>query len=88
MHTGVCEIDGVCVSGKTKQINAITDRVDRRTINRLNKRVVISLRQTANILDKEIGVIKTKTFVLKSENTFDIGSIVKNHIEKRFTDPR
>ena len=49
---GRCEIDGVYVGGKTKQQNKIADRVDRRTINHPNKRVVISLRQRADILDK------------------------------------
>jgi len=82
MLIGVCEIDGVYVGGKTKQINAIADRVDRRTISHPNKRVVISVRQRANIWDKKIGAVKTKTFVLKSENTFDIGNIVKSHIER------
>lgn len=82
MLTSVCEIDGVYVGGKTKQINAIADRIDRKTINYPNKRVVISLRQRANILDEEIGAVKTKTFVLKSENTFDIGNIVNNHIKR------
>jgi len=82
MLTGVCEIDGVYVGGKTRQVNDIADRVDRRKINHPNKRVVISLRQRAELSDEAIGAVKTKTFVLKSENTFDIGNIVNNHIKR------
>jgi transposase-like protein len=82
MLTGVCEIDGVYVGGKTRQANTISDRVDRRTINHPNKRVVISLRQRADIGDEPIGAIRTKTFVLKSENTFDIANIVNNHVTR------
>ncbi len=50
MLTGVCEIDGVYVGGKTRQVNAIADRVDRSKINHPNKRVVISLRQRAEYM--------------------------------------
>ena len=88
MLTGVCEIDGVYVGGKTRQVNAIADRVDRRKINHPNKRVVISLRQRADSGDEMIGAVKTKTFVLKSENTFDIGNIVNKPHQERFTAPR
>ena len=82
MLTGVCEIDGVYVGGKTRQINTIADRVDRRKINHPNKRVVISLRQRADIGDDVVGAVKTKTFVLKSENTCDINRIVNNYVTK------
>ena len=64
MLTGVCEIDGVYVGGKTRQINTIADRVDRRKINHPNKRVVISLRQRADSKDKVVGAVKTKTLIL------------------------
>ena len=80
--SGVCEIDGVYIGGKTRQINTIADRVDRRKINHPNKRVVISLRQRANVGDDVIGAVKTKTFVLKSENTFDINRIVSTYVTK------
>ncbi len=80
--SGVCEIDGVYVGGKTRQINTIADRVDRRKINHPNKRVVISLRQRADNGDEVVGAIKTKTFVLKSENTFDINRIVNTYVAK------
>lgn len=80
--TGVCEIDGVYVGGKTRQINTIADRVDRRKINHPNKRVVISLRQRADSKDKVVGAVKTKTFVLKSENTFDINRIVNTYVTR------
>jgi len=78
---GTCEIDGVYVGGKTKQVNKIANRVDRRTINHPNKRVVISLRQRADIFDKEVGAVKTKTFILKSENSTDIKNIVSQNIK-------
>lgn len=79
---GTCEIDGVYVGGKTKQVNKIEDRIDRRTITHPNKRVVISLRQRADIFDKEVGAVKTKTFVLKSENTIDIKKIVSLNVKQ------
>ena len=82
MLTGVCEIDGVYVGGKTRQVNKIEERVDRRKINHPNKRVVISLRQRADVGDDVVGAVKTKTFVLKSENTFDINRIVNTYVTK------
>lgn len=82
MLTGICEIDGVYVGGKTRQINTIADRVDRRKINHPNKRVVISLRQRSDAFDEAVGAVKTKTFVLKSENTFDINNIVNTHVKR------
>lgn len=80
--TGTCEIDGVYVGGKTRPANNIEDRVDRRTINHPNKRVVISLRQRADKFDKEVGAVKTKTFVLKSENALEVKSIVALNVQK------
>jgi len=82
MLRGVCEIDGVYVGGKTKQVNKIEERVDRRKINHPNKRVVISLRQRADVGDDVIGAVKTKTFVLKTENSFDISRIVNTYVTK------
>lgn len=82
MLTGVCEIDGVYVGGKTRQANQIADRIDRRKITHPNKRVVIALRQRANSGDEPIGAVKTKTFILKNENTFDIGRIANNYIKR------
>ena len=82
VFNGVCEIDGVYIGGKTRQVNQIVDRIDRRKITHPNKRVVIALRQRADTGDESIGSTKTKTFILKSENTFDIGQIANNHIEQ------
>ena len=79
---GTCEIDGVYVGGKTRQENKIADRIDRRTINHPNKRVVISLRQRAEKFDKEVGAVKTKTFILKSENALEVKNIVALNVQK------
>jgi len=82
MLKSVCEIDGVYVGGKTNQVNKIEERVDRRKINHPNKRVVISLRQRADVGDEAVGAVTTKTFILKSENTFDINRIVNTYVTK------
>ncbi|WP_187844913.1 IS1595 family transposase [Helicobacter pylori] len=73
----VCEIDGVYVGNYIRPKNNINDRIDRRKAFKPNKRVVISLRQR-----DEIGssANKSRTFVLKSENAFDINNIVRKYI--------
>ncbi len=73
----VCEIDGVYVGNYIRPKNNINDRIDRRKTFKPNKRVVISLRQR-----DEIGssANKSRTFVLKSENAFDINNIVHKYI--------
>ena len=75
--SGQVEIDGVYVGNYIKPANNINDRADRRKAFKPNKRVVISLRER-NLQGK--GAIKTKTFILKSENNFDINAIAKTHI--------
>jgi transposase-like protein len=76
-----CEMDGVYVNGYIRPKNNIEDREDRRKVYKPNKRVVISLRQRANENDEVIGSVKTKTFILKSENSTDIKQIAYNHIK-------
>ena len=78
---GVCEMDGVYVNNYIRPKNNIDDRVDRRKVYKPNKRVVISLRQRAELSDELMGAIKTKTFILKSENAFDIKKIAHKHIK-------
>lgn len=79
---GTCEMDGVYVNGCIRPKNNIEDREDRRKVYKPNKRVVISLRQRANENDEVIGSVKTKTFILKSENSTDIKQIAYNHIKE------
>jgi len=78
---GTCEMDGVYVNGYIRPKNNIEDREDRRKVYKPNKRVVISLRQRANENNEVIGSVKTKTFILKSENSTDIKQIAYNHIK-------
>ena len=78
---GTVEMDGVYVNGYIRPANNIDDRVDRRKVFKPNKRVIISVRQRATLSDEAIGAIKTKTFILKSENATDIRTIAYNHIK-------
>jgi len=78
---GTCEMDGVYVNHYVRPKNNIDDRVDRRKVHKPNKRVVISLRQRAEDGDEVVGAIKTKTFVLKSENSIDIKTIAHKYIK-------
>lgn len=78
---GTVEMDGVYVNGYIRPANNINERVDRRTVIKPNKRVVVSLRQRASAYDDAVGAIKTKTFVLKSENAMDVRAIAYRHIK-------
>lgn len=78
---GTCEMDGVYVNHYVRPKNNIETRVDRRKVHKPNKRVVISLRQRAEDGDEVVGAIKTKTFVLKSENSIDIKTIAHKYIK-------
>lgn len=74
---GVVEMDGVYVNGYIRPRNHKDERIDRRKIYKPNKRVVISLRQRNSL---GLGAIRTKSFVLKSENNKDINDIAFNNI--------
>jgi len=78
---GVCEMDGVYVNGYVRPKNNIDERVDRRKVHKPNKRVIISLRQRAEQSDEIVGAVKTKTFILKSENGTEIKQIAHTHIK-------
>lgn len=78
---GTCEMDGVYVNGYVRPKNQIEKRVDRRKVHKPNKRVIISLRQRAEESSKCVGAVKTKTFVLKSENSQEVREIAYNHIK-------
>lgn len=79
---GTCEMDGVYVGHYIRPKNQLDKRVDRRKVHKPNKRVVISLRQRAEETSEFVGAVKTKTFVLKSENSKDIRDIAYNFIKK------
>ncbi len=78
---GTCEMDGVYVGHYIRPKNQIDKRVDRRKVHKPNKRVVISLRQRAELNDETVGAIKTKTFILKSENSNEIKEIAHKYIK-------
>ncbi len=86
---GVVEMDGVYVNHYIRPKNNINDRVDRRKIYKPDKRVVISMRQRADeamLLDSYPlmlkGAIKTKAFVLKSENSRDLLKLARQYIKR------
>lgn len=78
---GTCEMDGVYVNHYVRPKNNINDGVDRRKVHKSSKRVIISLRQRANEADEVVGAVKTKTFVLKSENEINIKTIAHKYIK-------
>jgi transposase-like protein len=79
---GVCEMDGVYTNHYIRPANNIEDRVDRRSAATPDKRVVLSVRQRGDLGE---GAIATRTFVLKSENSFDISKIAASCIVKGST---
>jgi transposase-like protein len=58
---GTCEMDGVYVNHYIRPKNQLDKRVDRRKVHKPNKRVVISLRQRAEVSDETVGVQKSLT---------------------------
>ncbi len=80
--SGVCEIDDVYVGNYIRPANNIDDRVDRRKAHKPKKRVVISIRQRADSeFDEVVGAVKTKTFIVKSEEGKDIQELVYKNVE-------
>jgi len=80
--SGVCEIDGVYVGNYIRPANNIDDRIDRRKAHKPKKRVVISIRQRADSeFDEVVGSVKTKTFIVKSEDSKDIQELVYKNVE-------
>jgi transposase-like protein len=88
--SGICEVDGVYVGGYIRPKNNIDNRVDRRTVHKPNKRVVLSIKQRVDEVnnddnsnktyDRIVGSVRTKTFIVKSENTSDIKEVIYNNI--------
>lgn len=82
---GTCERDGVYVNHYVRPKNQLDKRVDRRKVHKPNKRVIISLRQRADEKSEFVGAVKTKTFVLKSENSKEVREIAYKHIKSGFS---
>ena len=78
---GTCEMDGVYVNGYVRPKNQLDKRVDRRKVHKPNKRVIISLRQRADEKSEFVGAVKTKTFILKFENSKEVREIAYKHIK-------
>jgi conserved possible transposase len=76
---GVVEMDGMYVNGYVRPKNNIADRVDRRKVFKPNKRVIVSLRERNEF---GIGARRTRTFVLKSENSFYLNRIANKYIKQ------
>ena len=80
--SGVCEVDGLYVNGYTKPTNKKKDRLDRRTLDKPDKRSIIVVRQRATSQDTMKGAIKTRTFVVENERSPQLKSIVHNTIKQ------
>lgn len=81
---GDVEIDGAYVNGYARPENEKTDRKDLRLTENQNpnKRCIITMRERGA---KKEGALKTKTFIVKSENQADIKTLVINHIDSDAT---
>ena len=82
---GECEIDRVYYGHYIKPKNRRSNRLDRRKITKDTKVAVLSIRQ--RVSDEErarglLGSFKTKTFLIKSENSSIINKIVYKHIKE------
>lgn len=83
--SGEIHMDGAYVNGHIRPKNKKEDRVDLRLVEnqRPDKRCVFVMRQREEIEDNEIkGANKTLTFVIKSENQTDVGSLAKEFVKK------
>jgi len=85
---GTVEIDGVYVNGYIRPKNNIDSRVDRRKIDKPNKRVVVSMRERVSSLNSSteegfalVGAIKTKAFVLRGESSSEILKLAHKNIK-------
>ncbi len=81
---GEVEIDGAYVNGYVRPENEKADRKDLRLVENQNpnKRCIITIRERG---EKGEGAIKTKTFVVKSENQADIKALAETHIDGQAT---
>jgi len=81
---GEVEIDGAYVNGYVRPENEKADRKDLRLVENQNpnKRCIITIRERG---EKGEGAVKTKTFVVKSENQADIKALAETHIDGQAT---
>ncbi|MDD5272364.1 MAG: IS1595 family transposase, partial [Methylovulum sp.] len=81
---GVVEIDGAYVNGYVRPENEKADRKDLRLVDNQNpnKRCIITIRERG---EEGEGAVKTKTFVVKSENQADIRKLAESHINGEAT---
>ena len=82
--TGEVEIDGAYVNSHVRPKNEKTDRVDRRLAVNQNpkKRCIITIRQRGEVGK---GAVKTKTFVVKSEDQANLTRLAVENIDKDAT---
>ncbi|GAB6142294.1 hypothetical protein JCM14076_30230 [Methylosoma difficile] len=81
---GEVEIDGAYVNSYVRPENEKADRKDLRLVENQNpnKRCIITIRERG---EKGEGAVKTKTFVVKSENQADIKALAETHIDGEAT---
>lgn len=82
--SGEVEIDGAYVNSYVRPENEKADRKDLRLVENQNpnKRCIITIRERG---EKGEGALKTKTFVVKSENQADIKKLAETHIDGEAT---
>lgn len=81
---GDVEIDGAYVNGYVRPENEKADRKDLRLVENQNpnKRCVITIRQRG---EADQGAVKTKVFLVKSENQADIKKLAAENIDSSAT---
>jgi len=81
---GNVEIDGAYINGYVRPENEKTDRKDLRLVENQNpnKRCIMTIRERGEAGE---GAIKTKTFIVKSENQADIKKLAESNIDSNAT---
>ncbi|MDD5053742.1 MAG: IS1595 family transposase [Sulfuricurvum sp.] len=82
--SGTVEIDGAYVNNYVRPENEKEDRKDLRLVENQNpnKRCIITIRERG---EEGEGAVKTKTFIVKSENQADIKKLAEIHIDSAAT---
>ena len=82
--SGKVEMDGAYFNKHVRPANQKENRIDRRRVENQNpkKRCVFTIRERGT---EGQGAKKTRTFVIKSENTVDINRLVQAHVKQDAT---
>jgi len=82
--SGEVEMDAAYFNKHVRPANEKLNRIDRRRVENQNpkKRAVFTIRERGN---QGEGARKTRTFIIKTENAFDINNIVRAHVKAEAT---